>query len=124
MDPDELRKMCDSIFSHTPKENQLQTINSYYGGKDTIFVALTGYRKSLIYQMAPFLYDKRHESYTKPHNSVLYNRSVPSFIITITTTHTYMYTPLIHSKTKKDKKQSVVVVDLLTTTLHSGHVLF
>ena len=42
MDPDEFTKMCESIFSHTPKENQLQTINSYYGGKDTIFVA-TGY---------------------------------------------------------------------------------
>ena len=71
MNPDELTKMCESICSNTPKENQLQTINSYYGGKDTIFVALTGYGKSLIYQMAPFLYHKRHESYTKPHNTVL-----------------------------------------------------
>ena len=34
------------------------------------------------------------------------------------------YIPLIHSKTKKDKQQSAVVVDLLATTLHSGHVLF
>ena len=69
MNPDELRKMCESIFSYAPKEKQLQTINSYYGGKDTIFVAPTGYGKSLIYQMAPFLYDKRYESCIKPHNT-------------------------------------------------------
>ena len=83
MDPDELTKMCESIFSHTPKENQLQTINSYYGGTDTIFFALTGYGKSLIYQMAPFLYDKRHESYTKPHNTTLLLSSPMSPLIAL-----------------------------------------
>lgn len=45
------------------KPDQLKTLQSYCGGRDTIFIAPTGYGKSLIYQLGPFLLDpQRYKS--------------------------------------------------------------
>ena len=56
-------------LSITPKEEQLEAISSYYSkGHDTIFIAPTGFGKSILYEAAPFLYDS-HLYNNKPTNT-------------------------------------------------------
>ena len=46
------------VFGYEPKEEQLEAIESYYlYGRDTVFVAPTGFEKSLLYKAAPCLFD-------------------------------------------------------------------
>ena len=49
---------ANKYFKITPKSEQIETINSYMNNKDTVMVAPTGFGKSLIYQIAPLLFDK------------------------------------------------------------------
>jgi len=61
MSYEHIKKISEAAFSHSPKEQQLQTVSSYFAeGKDTILVAPTGFGKSFIYQVAPFLYDSKY----------------------------------------------------------------
>lgn len=62
-----------------PKEQQLETIASYVNGQDTVLVAPTGFGKSLIYQIAPFMYDE--ERYASNNTS----RSIGNTSFTTTT---------------------------------------
>lgn len=58
------------------KDHQLQTLLSYCKGKDTVFIVPTGYGKSLIYQLAPFILDiQRYRSSSISDASVFSNTS-------------------------------------------------
>ena len=54
----EIIATANKYFKITPKSEQIETINSYMNNKDTVMVAPTGFGKSLIYQIAPLLFDK------------------------------------------------------------------
>ena len=54
----EITATANKYFKITPKSEQIETINSYMNNKDTVMVAPTGFGKSLIYQIAPLLFDK------------------------------------------------------------------
>ena len=54
----EITATANKYFKITPKSEQIETINSYMNNNDTVMVAPTGFGKSLIYQIAPLLFDK------------------------------------------------------------------
>ena len=54
-----IRQTCESFFNIHLKQEQLDTLGSYYiHQKDTILLAPTGYGKSIIYQAAPLLFNE------------------------------------------------------------------
>lgn len=57
MDPF-IENLTVTVFGYLPKPEQIKAINSFKEGNDTILVAPTGFGKSLLYQIAPFLYDQ------------------------------------------------------------------
>ena len=64
MDYHHIEQISGIVFSYKPKEDQLKAVYSYYMDmKDTIMIAPTGFGKSYIYQIAPFLYD--HSRYIR-----------------------------------------------------------
>ena len=56
--PNGITATANKYFKITPKSEQIETINSYMNNNDTVMVAPTGFGKSLIYQIAPLLFDK------------------------------------------------------------------
>lgn len=59
---DRIKQISHKIFGFIPKEKQLETINHYNNGHDCITIAPTGWGKSLIYQIAPFILDSERYS--------------------------------------------------------------
>lgn len=61
MDSEHIKRITEAALSYTPKEKQLETVNSYFLDKrDTILIAPTGFGKSYVYQIAPFLHDSKY----------------------------------------------------------------
>ena len=61
MDTEHIKRITEAALSYTPKEKQLDTVNSYFLGKrDTILIAPTGFGKSDVYQIAPFLQGSKY----------------------------------------------------------------
>lgn len=54
--------MAEKHLGIIPKEEQIRAIKSYMTHKDTILIAPTGYGKSLLFQLAPFLFDPERYS--------------------------------------------------------------
>ena len=67
MDVKQMQDIISHVFGYQAKEKQLEAMQSYYlNGTDTVFVAPTGFGKSLLYQAAPFLFDTdRYEIFSK-----------------------------------------------------------
>ena len=60
----DIERISYNVLGYKPKEEQLAAVISYKNGHDTILVAPTGFGKSYMYQIAPFLYDT--ERYSAP----------------------------------------------------------
>lgn len=70
MEDQDIKQISSAAFSYTPKKEQLEAVSSYYkDGNDTILIAPTGFGKSYIYQIAPFLYDKRYGTHDIPSST-------------------------------------------------------
>lgn len=54
----DIETIVSTVFGYQPKQQQIAAIESFTNGIDTVFVAPTGFGKSLLYQIAPFIYDK------------------------------------------------------------------
>lgn len=57
MNSGSIRSVSLQVFDFEPKEEQIGIIRSYWKGHDSVAVAPTGWGKSLIFQIAPFLFD-------------------------------------------------------------------
>lgn len=99
MHRDEIIKVSKQFLGISPKQEQLNVINSYMSGTDTLFIAPTGFGKSLVYQLAPFLHDRERyspgtsstpstssSSATNVHVDIN-NMSLCSFTSSISSTH-------------------------------------
>ncbi|XP_060084050.1 bifunctional 3'-5' exonuclease/ATP-dependent helicase WRN-like [Ylistrum balloti] len=51
-------------FKHELKEKQVQTLQNLYEGRDVISVLPTGYGKSIIFQLLPWLFQRKYDSST------------------------------------------------------------
>ncbi|PJE78234.1 ATP-dependent DNA helicase RecQ [invertebrate metagenome] len=51
-------------FNHNLKEKQLDTLRHLYEGRDVVSVLPTGYGKSVIFQLLPWLFQRKHNSRT------------------------------------------------------------
>ena len=54
----EITDTANKYLKITPKREQIETIKSNMNSRDTVMVAPTGFGKSLIYQIAPLLFDE------------------------------------------------------------------
>lgn len=54
---DKIKHLAEANFNISLKPEQLKAINSYADGRHTLLIAPTSYGKSIVYQMAPFIYD-------------------------------------------------------------------
>ena len=60
-----IREVSSKVFGFIPKHEQLETVNHYCSGKHCIVIAPTGWGKSFVYQIAPFVMDaERYTSFT------------------------------------------------------------
>lgn len=82
MESPEIIKLAQTYLNITPKDEQLEAISSYFNkGQDTMFVAPTGYGKSILFLLAPFLYDVDTELYTCNSNTqVSFDSAVTTFL--------------------------------------------
>ncbi|OWF50907.1 ATP-dependent DNA helicase Q-like 3 [Mizuhopecten yessoensis] len=51
-------------FQHHLKEKQLDTLRNLYEGRDVVSVLPTGYGKSVIFQLLPWMFQRKHNSAT------------------------------------------------------------
>lgn len=58
MEEEKIRSIAETNFKISLKPEQLDAIQSYANGSHTLLIAPTSFGKSIVYQVAPFLYDQ------------------------------------------------------------------
>lgn len=64
-----IKTVSQNILKINLKPEQVKVIDSYLAGKDTVFIAPTGFGKSIVYQLAPFLMNEgRYVTMSRTHD--------------------------------------------------------